>query len=1212
MKKGNKRILLFLVLMLLLASGLSYLGFNQVSKVSNTEEGRETQTMAMDVAVVNEDDGATFNDNEVSFGDAFVSSMDRDESHDWYVVSRGVAESGLERNTYDMMIIVPNDFSEKALSMESDSPEQVSLNYKINTSGNERVQTEAEKTASEILNDVNRRIIDVYFASIVGNLQDAQDSVGSIVERQGDHTYTYNNSVNDPLSSYTDRFSEVKDNTETSKDSFSGLEEILETFNDGLNNQDETNQSYLSAMEDHFELTEGNSNLSEDFFSQLSDFSSQINSEDVLQQLEQLEAANEAINNQFQQDENDRQTIVTNAATIQRQLDDTSEQIANLDTYLRENLDSDMRSRVGNRLSGIFEDALDGEQSNLSILFSAADNQARQSIQKQINQLPPLNMNEIKDLGLSGQTVTELENVIGVTNKYNEEFGYKPRYSSNRETLPQLVQEIKAGLAHKGVEVTDTVKIPEEIQEPGSTFDLKIPKAFKESGLTLTLNGEEIDYEPNGGKIKLPPMNEGDLTVSLNLKLRDSGSNIDVFQPVTWSWEMDLAGIKDVDETEESKNTASLFQPDAPLVATMSTDGSEEDGEQETSKENTEDGSDSSENDEEQSESPKDNGEENGESENDDTTDSDPDQHPEQEEPKDEGGDGEKKDPGSGDDTGDTDDTEEDQSGSGEDPEDEEGNGDGDGKGNEDEDGDEEGEEDDNEEEDENEDDEEPETVNIINHKIKHQVESSLTNDSTKDLINAASDTVSDYQRLLALYESYFGIDMESNGLGGGALKNLASDDSLYTLFNEPNIANVLEGYMVNLVTDRITAEVRQPIESLQNQIQEYDQLVNEVDGNADELADNIVRTMDQAEVMNNNLEETLADLSAWREESMGLIDEQENVQSNRNEEQSAFMTMGNDLQSLFSETESLASQADTNLDSADNVYQTFDAIDEQANDIQESGVALVDQADTLSVDMTETLQEDQNFANNFAGVLANSRVGDRQNEDLYDFLSSPVETKNDGVIGSGGSSDVDSENTANAAFTPYYVVLICFIVALFTAYVISTNNQRRMDGDQFAQDKSLVGKNLPLTGLTASIGVVEGLVIGLTSGYLLQIGGGRLFVWVGLITLVMLAMLLVAAYLLRQLKMIGMFILLAVLSLYLFLTDALAVSMSQIETVRMFSPLQHVETMLGNVINGTANGVLSIIILIGIALIGAGANLFVLHQTAKEETADEGAAEAN
>lgn len=1212
MKKLNKRILLFLILMLCLASGLSYLGFNQISTTdteTETEEGREEQILAMDIALVNEDDGATFNGEELSFGDAFIRSMDKDESHEWYVVSRGVADNGLENNTYDMMIIVPNDFSEKALSMESESPEQVSLNYKINTSGNPRVQAEAEKTANEILNDVNRRIIDVYFASIVGSLQNAQDNIGSIVDKQAEHTNTYNNSVNDPLSSYTDRFSDVQDNTERSKESFSGLEEILESFGNSLNshvdNQADTNQNYLSAMQEYMDLKEVNNNLSADISSQQNEFSNQINSGDVSQQLAALEEANQAMNDQLQQAEDDREIMDADAAAIQNKLNDTRDQIADLDMYLQDNFDLDMQSRIDDRLAGIFEDALDEEENDLSVLFDAADNHAHQNIQQQINQLPPIDIDEMHRLGLSGQTVTELENVMAVTEKYNQAFGYEPNYASDRRTLPQLVQGMKTELANNGVEVQDTVNLPEEIKESGSTFSLHVPESFQESGLTLTLNNEEINYEYNNGAITLPPLDEGELTVQLNLKLNNEEAEIDIFQPVTWGWEIDLASVKEEREEEEdeesdSPETASLFEPEEPLVATMSTKRTETDDNDESSEE-TEDNNESENDDADQPESDDDSSEETEEDASDPES---PDSDDDSDQEESESGNEEEEDTDAGSD-GTAEEEEEDQNEPEEDNTDENEN-----EEETEEDGNNEEEtEDDEGQEDEQEDQEKTETVHITNHQIQHQVDSSLTNDSTENLLNATADTVSDYQRLLALYENYFGISIRDNELADQELTDLAADDSLYNLFNNTEINGVLEDRMVNQLTDEITAEVQQPTEELQEQIETYNQMVGEVDENAEQLSEEMNQTVEQAEVTNYDIGETLNELAAWHEESMRLVDEQENTPTNSGDEDSAVMTMDNDLQTIFSETESLASQADTNLAAADDVYQIFDTIDEQASDIQQSGVTLVDEAAALSDNMTETVLEDQNYAENFAGVLENSRVGDRQNEDLYNFLSDPVGINNQGVIGTEEASNQKSENTT---FTPYFLVLICSIVALFTAYVISTNNQKRMDKDQFAEDKSLVGKNLLTTILTASIGVVEGLVIGLTAGYLLGIGGERLFLWVGLITLIMPAMLLIATYLLRQLKMIGMFILLIILSLYLFLTDALTVSLSQMETVRMFSPLQHIETLIANVVNGTANSVLGLAILAGIALIGAAANLFVLHPKEREETEDEDAAEAN
>src|SRR5690625_1372890 len=156
MKKPFIRLILFMVLMLALTAGLTYMSLNHVSETKDKEDSKK-----MDVALVNEDDGAKFNKDQLDFGDAFVKSLDKNDEQDWYVVSRGVAENGLDRGTYDMMIVIPNNFSEKAVSIDLEEPEQISLHYKINTSGHEGVRAEAEKTANRLLNEFNQRIIDV-------------------------------------------------------------------------------------------------------------------------------------------------------------------------------------------------------------------------------------------------------------------------------------------------------------------------------------------------------------------------------------------------------------------------------------------------------------------------------------------------------------------------------------------------------------------------------------------------------------------------------------------------------------------------------------------------------------------------------------------------------------------------------------------------------------------------------------------------------------------------------------------------------------------------------------------------------------------------------------------------------------------------------------------------------------------------------------------
>src|SRR5690625_4499204 len=238
MKKIKWQGIVFFLIIFIFSIGLSYLAFNETS----TEHVDRERKMA--IALVNEDEGASFNQNKIVFGDEFASSVTSDSKHDWYVVSRGVAESGFNRGAYDMMIIIPNDFSDRSLSIHLERPEPVSLHYKINATGHEDVRAEAEKTTGQILNDFNRRLIDVYFASIIGNLQDAQDNINEIMKKEKEYTNVYNNEINTPLSNYTNQFRTVQDYTEVSKDSYSGLESVLDTFQTSLSGDVDDNKLF--------------------------------------------------------------------------------------------------------------------------------------------------------------------------------------------------------------------------------------------------------------------------------------------------------------------------------------------------------------------------------------------------------------------------------------------------------------------------------------------------------------------------------------------------------------------------------------------------------------------------------------------------------------------------------------------------------------------------------------------------------------------------------------------------------------------------------------------------------------------------------------------------------------------------------------------------------------------------------------------------------
>ncbi|MFB7305118.1 type VII secretion protein EsaA [Heyndrickxia sporothermodurans] len=1154
MKKYERGILLFLVLVLALSSGASYLALYHASK---NQKHKEDQKMT--VALVNEDQGAKFNGETYDFGTEFIKNIEKDDKHNWYVVSRGVAESGLQRNAYNMMIVIPNDFTKKALSINSKAPERVALNYKVNVSGNNNMKVKAEKTASSILGEFNRRIIDVYFASVIGNLQEAQDNISSIVNKEQVYTNVYTNAIHRPLAGYATQFGAVQASTQVSKDGFKGIQDILKEFENNLGEGAKISKTYQNSMLDYAKMTAANTLLQKGFSDQLGYLDRDMNNGDVLQQLDQLVAANNEINKQFQLKDTQTANIMTEASALQKYLTTTKEKVDKLDTELTTTLASDMQKSIAEKLKKEMKTNAGEEQEiNLNKFFMMPDKMSRKNLRDQMKQLPPpLTTDDLLKLGITEPKRTEINklfnNVIAVNEKYKREFNDYPDSSA---PLPDNLNNF---LLTNEATISDSVILPKNPKE-AQEFSLFVPKEYKVNEVSLTLpNMQVIEMKefPEKNTIILPATDEGIFTVKLKVQPNNTDKSIDFFQPIKWKWKMHQKNVKDVDIPEPPKESAPPLgqsskesRTDKVVLPKSGVQSAETSNNENINKEN---------------ESKQDSVEPDQKDEN--VTSESSNKQESMEENK-------GKESESGIDEKDNKDNEENKN-ENNDKEDKE------------------------EPEDPN--DKPIEKVEVENNYITHSVMSSLTDYSIGEIMMDVNDVMSSYQKMSTLYNNYFGLDISklADQLNQMNLSDMATTDSLFYLFNKQDIVDVI----ANFVADQITEEVRKDTEELQSKIKAYIDLVTNAEQNSQEMERLIKQTTEQAKILNTNLTKTLLNLSTWREASLKLQNEQTKILTNNDQEQTAILSLDGEFNSLLTVSQSLANQSKGNLNTVNNVYKTFDAIDNQANEIKNSGSHLVKQASNLSNNLTNKLSEDQKFANNFANVLANSRIGERQNENLLDFLSNPVETKTDGII------------VAGDIFTPYFIVLICFIVALFTAYVISNHERKHLQTDTFKSEMTLVRGNLPITIITASVGIVEGILTGLLSGYLLEIVEGKFMLWIGLITIIMVTMLLVATYLLRQLKMFGMFLLLASLSLYLFLTEALGLhfdKMSIAAKIKEFSPLQYIEKLVMGFADRAADNQSIIICLFAIIVISLVGHLFVLNRFGKsEEKEDETISEA-
>ncbi|MBC1731412.1 type VII secretion protein EsaA [Listeria seeligeri] len=1084
MKKVKWSILLFLVLAVVLSAGITYLALNQGANKETAEDEGTEKAHKMTIALVNEDQGATFQGEEVEFGNQFVKSIEKDDQHEWYVVSRGVAESGLKRDVYNMMIVIPSDFSEKALSMTSDAPEKVTISYKVNDVGNSDLKAEAEKTAATVLEDFNKRIIDVYFASILTTLQEAQDNVGTLVEEEKEYDETYNKDVNNPLSSYTEQFKTVQDYTGTSKESFQGFQDIMKDFEESLNVAKKENATYMTNMDDFTKMQELNVPFEETFTENLQKFDGSLSADDIRAQTAALEQANAQMTTEFQIME-DNNTLLSQTQGLQNYIADTNARINSLDDEIMTMLSDDFRTAVYDDLLRILQENEYSDQLNeidLKDLTGEDINDGfNKRIVKEIKALPTYNTEQLAGIGPD----TEMyKNIVTLSRKYYGEhrsafgddfsFNTKPKTLETDTVTNEAIARLQTGVSIES----------EEFMLPASEYKseifLTIDSNFTLNDVHCFVNDEERtdlvqseEYSEGGLKLTLKDLKDGaKIKITGTAKLKE-GVEISLMGAVSWN--------------------ATLQQYEAPV-------------------------------------------EDSGELPIIPTDDIDEGTNP--------------------DDSDDTD---------------------------------------------------EPDDVPVPDEDfdaVRKQIEpikvvEPTYLEETDSSIKAIVDTVKDYYKLQVLFDLYYGIDankseqMPDFNASGVTLENSAKTSSYYYIFNKEDII----GSFVNLTTDRFVADYTKKIEAFEQRIADYKSVMAEADARSEDVTTRLAETTQEAINLNTNLALTLEDLEAWRDASNDLVEENDVVVEKSGEEGTMALELSSEFAGLLAESESLAGTSEGNLKSAEVVYKTFDAIDDEAKDIQKSGETLVAEASTLSEDLAEKLEDDETFEKNFAKVMDNSRVGDRQNENLYSFLSSPVDKMNAGTIVAGDKS------------MPYFMILICTILAIFTSYVISHQEKKRQQLNEFEKEMSLALKNIPITFLMICVAVIEGLVIGAVSGYMFGVGEVGMFMWIGICVLIMMALVTAFSYLLRQLNMIGMSIILLILSLYLFLTDAVGLNIdseSIFATFRTFSPLQYMEQLLNGILSMQQDYIVIVYSLIGSVLVFTALNLFVWHRSKDEENEEE------
>lgn len=262
-------------------------------------KAKSAQPVALNVALVNEDRGIDAGGEQVNLGRGYVKQVESDTSAAWNVVSRGVAERGLTYGNYHLMVIIPAEFSEKLVDLESADPSPIGITYQVNGGGNVRVEAVADERGREIVTDLNGQLVDMYVASILGNLRLAQDNVQLVVDAEATNAGVFTDEVDPATRAFGTNLGVLTQSTDGSLSANDGLTTGLDGLTSDLQDStldhaehDESLAALVAAREEGT-LAYGT------FLQSLMAMDSQLLSDEVQRLYDDLVATGDALREQF-------------------------------------------------------------------------------------------------------------------------------------------------------------------------------------------------------------------------------------------------------------------------------------------------------------------------------------------------------------------------------------------------------------------------------------------------------------------------------------------------------------------------------------------------------------------------------------------------------------------------------------------------------------------------------------------------------------------------------------------------------------------------------------------------------------------------------------------------------------------------------------------------------------------------------------------------
>lgn len=218
----------------------------QMKLSSYAAQGEQQNEQSTEIAVVNQDMGVDYNNENTNYAAQLLKSVD----NDFVLTNRESAKKGLEDGKYGAMVVLPGNFSKNVTTINDVTPTQVEIYYEESRNLSAENKMIVSAKVADFEKKINNKLSYMYVSSVFDELHKGQDFAEEILQND-DKDLDAINSINnfDILKSIN--LTELEDQNIDIKDidlnkNFSDNKEIIEQI-------DTLYRDRLLAKEKNFE-----------------------------------------------------------------------------------------------------------------------------------------------------------------------------------------------------------------------------------------------------------------------------------------------------------------------------------------------------------------------------------------------------------------------------------------------------------------------------------------------------------------------------------------------------------------------------------------------------------------------------------------------------------------------------------------------------------------------------------------------------------------------------------------------------------------------------------------------------------------------------------------------------------------------------------------------------------------------------------------------